>query len=170
MNIDCAKRVIALRTRRKVDPLIRKLSLALVLSALTAASLAACGSSSNSSSSSSTPTAPVTSTGASTGGGGGGGGGGATIKVAADPSGALKYTTDNLSTTAGSDTVDFENQSPVGHNVTIADSTGKVIGATDTITGSSTSTTVDLKPGTYSFYCTVDSHEAAGMKGTLTVK
>ena len=29
---------------------------------------------------------------------------------------------------------------------------------------------LSLKPGTYTFYCSVDGHEAAGMKGTLTVK
>ena len=27
----------------------------------------------------------------------------------------------------------------------------------------------DLKPGTYTFLCTVDGHADAGMKGTLTV-
>jgi uncharacterized cupredoxin-like copper-binding protein len=30
--------------------------------------------------------------------------------------------------------------------------------------------TAHLKPGTYSYYCPVDGHEAAGMKGTLTVQ
>jgi len=30
--------------------------------------------------------------------------------------------------------------------------------------------TLTLKPGTYTFYCSVDGHEAAGMKGTLTIK
>jgi uncharacterized cupredoxin-like copper-binding protein len=29
--------------------------------------------------------------------------------------------------------------------------------------------TVDLKPGTYEFYCPVDGHKAGGMKGELTV-
>jgi uncharacterized cupredoxin-like copper-binding protein len=29
---------------------------------------------------------------------------------------------------------------------------------------------VDLKPGKYTFYCTVPGHEAAGMKQTVTVK
>lgn len=30
--------------------------------------------------------------------------------------------------------------------------------------------TVTLAPGTYQFYCPVGGHEAAGMKGTLTVR
>ena len=35
--------------------------------------------------------------------------------------------------------------------------------------GVSTVTVADLKPGTYTFYCSVPGHEQAGMKGTLTV-
>jgi plastocyanin len=29
---------------------------------------------------------------------------------------------------------------------------------------------IDLKPGTYTFYCSITGHRAAGMVGTLTVK
>ena len=36
--------------------------------------------------------------------------------------------------------------------------------------GGTSTVTAKLKPGTYTFYCSVDGHEAAGMKGTLTVK
>ena len=36
--------------------------------------------------------------------------------------------------------------------------------------GSSQSTKIDLKPGKYTFLCTVPGHAQAGMKGTLTVK
>ena len=97
-------------------------------------------------------------------------GGGSTIDVSADPTGQLKFEQTSLTATAGKDTVDFTNKSPVGHNVQIQDSNGKVIGGTKTITGESTSTTVDLKPGKYTYFCSVPGHEQAGMKGTLTVK
>jgi plastocyanin len=97
-------------------------------------------------------------------------GGGSTIDVSADPTGQLKFEQSSLTAASGKDTVDFTNKSPVGHNVQIQDSNGKVIGGTKTITGESTSTTVDLKPGKYTYFCSVPGHEQAGMKGTLTVK
>jgi plastocyanin len=36
--------------------------------------------------------------------------------------------------------------------------------------GSSDSKKIDLKPGKYTFYCSITGHRAAGMEGTLTVK
>ncbi len=35
--------------------------------------------------------------------------------------------------------------------------------------GSTVSEKVDLKKGSYEFYCTIPGHEEAGMKGTITV-
>jgi plastocyanin/mono/diheme cytochrome c family protein len=98
------------------------------------------------------------------------GGGGSTIKVSADPSGALAFQQSTLSATAGNVTIDFTNDSPVGHNVEIQDASGKVLGGTKTITGTSATAGVNLKPGKYTFFCSVPGHEQAGMKGTLTVK
>jgi plastocyanin len=97
-----------------------------------------------------------------------GGGGGTTLKIAADPGGALKFTQTSLTTKAGKVTVQLANQSSVAHAVTIEGN--GVDKSSDTVTNSNTSFTVDLKPGKYRFYCPVDGHEAAGMKGTLTVK
>jgi plastocyanin len=36
--------------------------------------------------------------------------------------------------------------------------------------GATQSMKIDLKPGTYTFYCSIDGHRAQGMEGTLTVK
>jgi plastocyanin len=97
-------------------------------------------------------------------------GGGSAIKISADPTGLLKFEQTTVTAKAGADTIDFTNDSPVGHNVQIADSSGKALGGTKTITGGSATAKVDLKPGKYTFFCSVPGHEAAGMKGTLVVK
>ncbi len=67
-------------------------------------------------------------------------------------------------------TVDFNNPQALTHDVAIEDSSGKEVGGTELIASGEDSTTVDLKPGTYTFYCTVPGHREAGMEGTLTVK
>jgi plastocyanin len=155
---------------------MRKLVVILALTAAAALTLAACGGSSSSSTSSA---GGGGGGGAAAGGGGGGGAaggggataaGGSTVKISADPSGQLAYQQKSVSAKAGKVTVDFTNQAPLAHNVTIAESSGKILGATNTITGSTASASVNLKPGTYTFYCSVDSHEQAGMKGTLKVQ
>jgi plastocyanin len=107
------------------------------------------------------------------GGGGGGGGGGATstIKLAADPS-QIAFDTDSLSAKAGNITIDFDNpNNALQHDVCVEAEGENELGCSKVVTGSST--TLDLqnvKPGEYTFYCSVDGHEDAGMKGTLTVQ
>ena len=146
---------------------MRRVAIGVAAAALAAAALAACGGSSGDTS------ASVPTVSSTTGGGGGGAaaaGGTSTVKLEADPGGQLAYTTDSASAKAGQVTVDFNNPSSLGHNVQVEDSSGKLVGGTDTISGGSTSTTLNLKPGTYTYFCSVDGHEQAGMKGTLTVK
>jgi uncharacterized cupredoxin-like copper-binding protein len=36
--------------------------------------------------------------------------------------------------------------------------------------GGKSTVTVTLKKGTYAFYCPIDGHRSAGMKGTIVVK
>jgi plastocyanin len=91
-----------------------------------------------------------------------------TLKLAANPAGQLAYTTKSLSAKAGKVTVDFSNASPVEHDVAIAQGS-TVAGQTPVFTGGSKTLTITLKPGAYTFYCTVPGHRAAGMEGTLTV-
>ncbi len=91
-----------------------------------------------------------------------------TLKLAANPTGLLSYTSKQLSTKAGKVTIDFTNASPVEHDVAIEQGTS-VLGSTPVFTGGSKKLTLNLKPGTYKFFCTVPGHRQAGMEGTLTV-
>jgi plastocyanin len=93
-----------------------------------------------------------------------------TFDVEADPSGALAFTTDEASVEAGNVTVNFSNPSSAPHDVRIEDSGGKDVGGTEVITESSESAKVSLKPGEYTFYCSVPGHRQAGMEGTLTAE
>ena len=44
-----------------------------------------------------------------------------------------------------------------------------MLGATPVFAGGSKTLTLTLKPGKYTFYCTVPGHRQAGMEGTLNV-
>jgi plastocyanin len=93
-----------------------------------------------------------------------------TAALEADSSGQLRYKPSTLTERRGNVAIVFTNNSPLAHNVTVADSSGKVLGATPTFTGGSRTLDLsNLKPGTYTFYCTVPGHRQAGMQGTLTV-
>lgn len=101
---------------------------------------------------------------------GAGGEGGATVAFEADPEGGLAYTSDEATAEAGNVTIAFTNPQSLAHDVAIEDANGEQVGKTEVITDGSDSTTVELEPGEYTFYCTVPGHREAGMEGTLTVK
>jgi plastocyanin len=90
------------------------------------------------------------------------------LKLAAEPGGQLSYDTKQLTAKAGKVTITMTNMSPIEHNVAVAQGS-KALGATPTFQGGSRTLTLSLKPGTYTFYCTVPGHRQAGMEGTLTV-
>lgn len=127
--------------------------------------LGACGgSSSTKDTSAATPATPATTTAAPATGAA------SVLKLTADPGGALAFDTQALSAKAGSVTIDLSNPKSAGipHAIAIqgngVDKDGKIADP-----GASSSVTVTLKPGKYTYYCPVPGHEAAGMKGTLTV-
>ena len=100
----------------------------------------------------------------------GGGGGGETVKLAASPS-AIEYDTDSLTAKAGSLTIDFDNPNPALPHDVCVEQGGSELGCSDQVTGEATTLALsDLKPGEYTFFCSVPGHEEAGMKGTLTVQ
>lgn len=112
-----------------------------------------------------------TDTSSATPAAGGAGSGSTTVALDADPSGQLKYNTTKLAAKSGEVEVKFTNDSSIPHNVTVEDSSGKELGATKDLTKSKG--TLDLKAvpaGSYTFFCSIPGHEAAGMKGTLTVR
>ena len=152
---------------------MKKVAVAFAL-LLAAFALVACGSSDDSTTDSGSQT---TETQSESGGGekpaeaeGGSAGSAAAVAFEADPGGGLAYTSDTATAKAGKVTVDFTNPQPLTHDVAIEDSSGKTIAKTELIAEGSDSTVADLKPGEYTFYCSVPGHREAGMEGTLTVK
>jgi plastocyanin len=99
----------------------------------------------------------------------GGAAAGSNLKLSADPSGQLKFDKSSLSAKAGDVTITMDNPSSAPHAVAVKgngiDKDGQTVQQ-----GGTSKVTVALKPGNYEFYCPVDGHEQAGMKGTLTVK
>jgi plastocyanin len=139
--------------------------------AATAIAIAGCGGDDDKSSSAGGDTAaqeapaPTPTTDA----GSGGGGASTNLQVAADESGALKFDKAKLEAKAGNVTITMDNPSSVPHAVGIegngVDEHGETVGQ-----GEKSTVTAELKAGEYEFYCPVDGHAEAGMKGPLTVK
>lgn len=121
---------------------------------------------------------------ASSGGGGGYGGGGAAktptaaaaapaagaLALKADESGGLAFTPKALSGKAGTVTLKLDNPggNALPHAIAIE---GQGVAKNGAVVqpGGTSSVTVALKPGKYTFFCPVGSHRANGMEGQLTV-
>jgi uncharacterized cupredoxin-like copper-binding protein len=91
-----------------------------------------------------------------------------TLKLSADPHGALRFNTSHLTAKAGRIKLVLTNPTGAGmpHGIAIqGHGSSPVVAA-----GKTTSVTATLKKGRYTFLCPVPGHAAAGMKGTLTVK
>jgi plastocyanin len=148
-------------------------ALALVIASL---ALAACGGSDDSSSSAETQSqsgGTAEGGGEASGGGeaeGGSAGSASAVDINAVEGSDLAFEQKDVDATAGQVTVNFTNPQAIPHDVDIEDGSGEDVGETELITEGSDSVKVDLKPGTYTFFCSVPGHREAGMEGTINVK
>lgn len=125
----------------------RSALLALAAVVVAVSGLAACGSSDNGASKYVEPTGPP-------------------VKVLSFKAKNFKFTPDEASAPAG--ILEFKvTSTEATHDLAIHDVPGFMVPKVGS--GQTASKKVDLKAGTYKFYCTIPGHEAAGMKGTLTV-
>jgi plastocyanin len=91
------------------------------------------------------------------------------LDIPVNKAGGLLFQYKDATAQPGQVKIDTKNNESIGHNIAVqgngVDQKGQVVqgGGTSTIT-------VDLKPGTYTFYCSVPGHREAGMQGKLTVK
>jgi plastocyanin len=143
---------------------MRRASAVLAIAALAALALAACGGDDDDDGGDTTAAQAPTTTAA------GGAGGGSTVEISTPPGSDLVFEQTEASATAGPVTIDFTNQQSTPHDVKVEDSGGQELGGTDLISSETTSATVDVQPGSYTFFCSVPGHREAGMEGTLTVK
>ena len=96
---------------------------------------------------------------------------GETLKLSADEDGGLYFNRRTLAAPSGTVTLVMDNPKTTGKPHGIAVDGNGIDKDGPTVKPGRTSTlTVALKPGRYTFYCPVPGHRAGGMKGTLTVK
>jgi len=87
----------------------------------------------------------------------------ATVKLSAAKSG-FKFNVKTPHAKHGKITLRMANPASFLHAIAVGSHKGKTVGK-----GGTSTVTVSLKKGHYTFYCPVPGHRAAGMKGTLVV-
>jgi plastocyanin len=91
------------------------------------------------------------------------------LDIPVNKAGGLLFQYADATASAGNVTIESKNDETIGHNIAVegngVNKAGEVVqgGATSKIE-------VDLKPGTYTFFCSVPGHREGGMEGKLTVK
>jgi mono/diheme cytochrome c family protein len=88
------------------------------------------------------------------------------LSIPADPGGQLAFTATKATAEPGPVTIEMPNKSGTQHDIVIAG-----LGKGEVVTNGTSSFKASLDAGkSYTYYCSVPGHRAAGMQGTLTVK
>jgi uncharacterized cupredoxin-like copper-binding protein len=91
------------------------------------------------------------------------------LDIPTDPGGGLSYQVAAASAPAGAVTVESKNDASIPHNIALegngVNEKGQIVQG-----GGVSKVEADLKPGEYTFYCSVPGHREGGMEGKLTVK
>jgi plastocyanin len=91
--------------------------------------------------------------------------------VTAEDSEAFRFVLSRPTVPAGTVTIEFLNHGQDPHNLHALepDETTETGSIPNTAPEGHTSLTLDLRPGSYTLFCSLPTHEAKGMKATLVV-
>ena len=94
------------------------------------------------------------------------------VEVTAEDSEGYRFVLSRSSVPAGKTILEFVNHGQDEHNLNATEgSEGEVVGSLpNTPSDGHLSLTVNLKPGSYTLFCSLPGHAAKGMKATLTVE
>ncbi|WP_268869658.1 plastocyanin/azurin family copper-binding protein [Conexibacter woesei] len=94
------------------------------------------------------------------------------LEIDADPDGQLAYVVSAATAPAGPLEIDSRNEASIPHDIALQEGTsGPDLGRGETVSNGGVSrVSVDVRPGDYTFYCTLPGHREAGMEGRLTVR
>jgi plastocyanin len=94
---------------------------------------------------------------------------GGTLAIPVHPNGGLAYQFADAEASAGPVKIISKNDESIDHNIAVegtgVDEKGPVVK-----NGATSEVDLDLDPGEYTFYCSVDGHREGGMEGKLTVR
>jgi plastocyanin len=96
----------------------------------------------------------------------------ARVQVTAEDSEGFRFVLSRPTVPAGKVIIEFVNHGQDEHNLNAVEPTeGSVVGSLpNTAPNAHPSLTVNLRPGSYTLFCSLPGHEAKGMKATLVVK
>jgi plastocyanin len=94
------------------------------------------------------------------------------VQVTAEDTEGYRFILSRTSVPAGQVIIEFVNHGQDEHNLhALEPAAGTEAGSLpNTVPGAHPQLTLDLRPGSYTLFCSLPGHEAKGMKATLTVQ